>query len=438
MRAEGRSAEHALPRARAFRELTRRPMASPLPASANSLNPFRTLIQYRNFRLFWTGQTISLIGTWMQQVAIGWTALELSNDPFMVGLAAAAGTFPVLLFSLPGGVVADRNEKLRVVRIAQSLMLVEASALSVLAFTGHLTIHWLITLALFGGTLAAFEIPARQSLIVELVGKPDLPRAIALNSTGFNLARILGPSLAAVVIAQGGVAWAFGVNALSYLVVLAGLGMIRLPERRAVVRGAGSSLAGMREALIHVRDTPPLPMLMVMATVFSLLGVPILTLLPVVARDVLGMGAEGYGALMACIGIGAVVGALAIAATGGGAKRGNTLRIASVVYPALLVTVSLMRSPTFVGLALVGVGAAMIVNNALVNALLQDIAPDEMRGRVMALYVMLYIGASPAGSFLSGAVASATSAAWAVGGSAALMLLFALWIFRRHPGLATR
>lgn len=412
-------------------------MASPLPASANSLNPFRTLIKYRNFRLFWTGQTISLIGTWMQQVAIGWTALELSNDPFMVGLAAAAGTFPVLLFSLPGGVVADRNEKLRVVRIAQSLMLVEASALSVLAFTGHLTIHWLITLALFGGTLAAFEIPARQSLIVELVGKPDLPRAIALNSTGFNLARILGPSLAAVVIAQGGVAWAFGVNALSYLVVLAGLAMIRLPERRAVVRGT-SSLAGMREALIHVRDTPPLPMLMLMATVFSLLGVPILTLLPVVARDVLGMGAEGYGALMACIGLGAVAGALAVAATGGGAKRGNTLRIASVVYPTLLVTVSLMRSPMFVGLALVGVGAAMIVNNALVNALLQDIAPDEMRGRVMALYVMLYIGASPAGSFFSGVVASATSAAWAVGGSAVLMLLFALWIFRRHPGLATR
>ncbi len=415
-------------------------MASPLPPSVvpGSLNPFGTLVKYRNFRLFWTGQTISLIGTWMQQVAIGWTALELSNDPFMVGLAAAAGTFPVLLFSLPGGVVADRNEKLRVVRIAQSLMLVEATALSVLAFSGHLTIHWLLTLALFGGTLAAFEIPARQSLIVELVGKSDLPRAIALNSTGFNLARILGPSLSAVIIAQGGVAWAFAVNALSYLVVLGGLAMIRLPERRAVVRGAGSTLAGMREALRYVRNTPPLPLLMLMATVFSLLGVPVLTLLPVIARNGLGMGADGYGVLMACIGLGAVLGALAIAATGGGPRPGHTLRIASVVYPTLLVTVSLMRQPVFVGLALVGVGTAMIVNNALVNALLQEIAPDAMRGRVMSLYVMLYIGASPAGSFLSGAVAGATNAAWAVGGSAGLMLLFALWIFRRHPGLSPR
>ena len=413
-------------------------MASPLPVAPRSLNPFRTLVKYRNFRLFWTGQTVSLIGTWMQQVAIGWTALELSNDPLLVGLTAAAGTFPILLFSLPGGVLADRNEKLRVVRIAQSLMVVEATALWALAMTGHLTIHWLLTLALFGGTLAAFEIPARQSLIVELVGREDLAQAIGLNSTGFNLARVLGPTFAAVVIAKGGVAWAFGFNALSYFVVLAGLAMIRLPERRAIPRSAGGSFAGMREALCYVRDTPPLPMLLLVATVFSLLGIPVLTLLPIVARDLLGMGAAGYGALMACIGLGAVVGALAIAATGGGARRGHTLRIASVAYPVLLLVVSLMREPMWVGLALFGVGIAMIVNNALVNALLQEIAPDALRGRVMSLYVMLYIGASPVGSFLAGAVAKATNAAWAIGGAAALMLLFALWVFRRHPALSAR
>ncbi|MHB1297255.1 MAG: MFS transporter [Gemmatimonadaceae bacterium] len=407
------------------------------PPASRSLNPFRVLQQYRNFRLFWSGQTISLIGSWMQQVAVGWTALELSNDPLLVGLAAAAGTFPILLFSLPGGVVADRSEKLRVVRIAQSLMLVEATALWALAATGHLTIHWLLTLALFGGTLAAFEIPARQSLIVELVNKEDVPAAIGLNSTGFNLARVLGPSISAVVIAKGGVEWAFGLNALSYLAVLIGLAMIRLPERRKFARHPAGSLAGMKEALVYVWRTPPLPMLLLIASVFSLLGIPVLTLLPIVARDVLGVGPQGYGALMACIGLGAVAGALYIAATGGGARRGHTLRIASVVYPALLVSVSLVRQPFLVGALLFCVGTAMIVNNALVNALLQEIVPDELRGRVLSLYVMLYIGASPVGSFLAGAVAKATSTAWAIGGAAALMLLFALWIFRRHPGLSS-
>lgn len=405
--------------------------------SPRSLNPFRVLAEYRNFRLFWTGQTVSLIGTWMQQVAVGWTALVLSDDPLLVGAAAAAGTLPILLFSLPGGVVADRNEKLRVVRIAQALMLLEATALWALAFTGHLTIAWLITLSLVGGTLAAFEIPARQSLIVELVGKQDLPAAIGLNSTGFNLARIVGPSFAAFVIAHGGVAWAFGLNALSYLAVLGGLSMIHLTERRTAPRQAGGTLSGMREALSYARHTPPLPMLLLVATVFSMLGVPVLTLLPVLARDALGMGAQGYGALMACIGIGAVVGALSIAATGGGARRGDVLRVASVVYPALIVAMSLTRQPVVVGLMLLAIGTAMIVNNALVNALLQQVAPDHLRGRIMSLYVMLYIGASPVGSFVSGAVAKAVGVQWAIGGSAGVMLLFALWVFRRHPALAT-
>ncbi len=402
-----------------------------------SLNPFRTLTKYRNFRIFWIGQTVSLIGSWMQQVAVGWTALELSNDPLLVGLAAAAGTFPILLFSIPGGLVADRNEKLRVVRIAQSLMLLEAAILWGLSLTGHLTIHWLLTLTLFGGTLSAFEIPARQSLIVELVGREDLPNAIGLNSTGFNLARVLGPTIAAIVIARMGLAWTFGLNALSYLAVLVGLAMLRLPERRTETRSTMSSVEGLREAVRYIRDTPPLPALLLVATIFSLLGIPVLTLLPIVARDQLGLGADGYGALMACIGLGAVAGALAIAATGGGATPGRTLRLASVAFPALLVLFSLARAPMLAGLLLYAVGVAMIVNNALVNARMQAIVPDALRGRVMSIYVMVYIGASPVGSFLAGAVAKATDAAWAIGGAAALMLLFALWVFRRHPALST-
>src|SRR5256714_4906260 len=194
-----------------------------------SINPFRTLQVHRNFRLFWTGQTVSLIGTWMQQVAQGWLALELTNSAFMVGLVSAAGSFPVLLLSLYGGVVADRRSKLRIVIICQALLLVEAAILWWLTWTGRVDINSLLVLTTLGGVISAFEIPARQAMIVELVTREDIVDAIALNSGGFNLARIVGPSIAAVILARYGLAWCFGINALSYLAVLASLSQIRLP-----------------------------------------------------------------------------------------------------------------------------------------------------------------------------------------------------------------
>ncbi len=403
---------------------------------AQSLNPFRTLIRYRNFRIFWIGQTVSLIGSWMQQIAVGWLALELSNDPFLVGVVAAAGTLPILVFSLPGGMLADRADKLRVIRTAQALMLLEASVLWWLAWTGQLTVGWLIALTSIGGLLAAFEIPARQALWVHLVDREDLPKAIGLNSMGFNLARVLGPTIAAVVIARFGIEWTFGLNALSFLAVLLSLALITLPVSVREGDGARQGMrAGLLEALHYVRSTRPLPALMLVAMVFSILGVPVITLLPVVSRDILGLGPEGYGALMASLGIGAMVGALGIAATGGGARQGRTLLWASHLFPALLVAFAMTRYVPLSGLLMFLVGIAMIINNALVNSRLQSIVPDALRGRVMSLYIMVYIGGSPIGSFTAGVLARAFGAAWAVGGSAALMLLFALWIFRREPTL---
>lgn len=403
---------------------------------SQSLNPFRTLIRYRNFRIFWIGQSISLIGSWMQQVAVGWLALELSNDAFLVGVVAAAGTLPILIFSMPGGLLADRSDKLRIIRIAQALMLGEAAALWWLAWTGHLTIGWLITLTSIGGLLAAFEIPARQALWVHLVDREDLPKAIGLNSMGFNLARVLGPTIAAVVIAKAGIEWTFGLNALSFLAVLLSLALIAIPlEARDIDGAKKTALEGMLDALRYVRRTKPLPALMLVAMVFSILGVPVITLLPVVARDLLGLGAEGYGALMASLGIGAMVGALGIAATGGGARKGRTLWWASHAFPILLLLFSLTRIVPLNGLLLFAVGVTMIINNALVNSRLQEIVPDAMRGRVISLYIMVYIGGSPIGSFFGGALAKAFGADWAIGGTAALMLLFAIWIFRREPTL---
>src|ERR1700716_4554424 len=194
-----------------------------------SINPSRTLQVHRNFRLFWTGQTVSLIGTWMQQVGQGWLALELTNSAFMVGLVRAAGSFPVLLLSLYGGVVADRRSKLRIVIICQALLLAEAAALWWFAWASRINIGWLLALTTIGGVISAFEIPARPALVVELVSREDLVEAIALNSGGFNLARIVGPSIAAIILAKYGLAWCFGINALSYFAVLSSLARIKLP-----------------------------------------------------------------------------------------------------------------------------------------------------------------------------------------------------------------
>ncbi len=400
---------------------------------APSFNPFRVLSHSPNFRLFFAGQTTSLIGTWMQQIAQGWLALQLSNDAFLVGVVAAAGTLPILVLSLPGGLVADRFRRLRIVTIAQALLLLEAVLLWGFIWSGHMTIGWLIAIALLGGVISSFEIPARQSLFIELVGKEHVMDAIALNSSGFNFARIVGPALAAIVIARAGIAWCFGINALSYFAVLMSLALIRLPHQPPAP--TGRALHALGEAFTYVRTHRQTAVLMQVVAVYSLLGIPVLTLLPVLARDVLGLGAGGYGALMTCVGIGAMIGALSVAAAGARLKRHRALLVTSLAFPVLLVLVSLSRAEVVTGVLLFGVGSCMVVNSAVINALLQSASPDALRGRVISIYVAVYIGTNPIGSFVSGAIARASSAAWAIGGMAALMGVYALWAIRRYPEL---
>ena len=196
--------------------------------SSTTLNPFRVVLRHRNFRLFLIGQTLSLIGTWMQTMAQGWLALELTNSAFLVGLVATVSAIPILLFTMPAGAIVDRSDKLRIVRIAQIAFLVQASSLWLLTATHRMTIGWLLLLAFSGGLIASIEIPARQAMMIDLVGRDDLPDAIALNSSGFNLARVVGPGLAAAVIARLGIAWCFFLNAVSFVAVLWGLLMMQL------------------------------------------------------------------------------------------------------------------------------------------------------------------------------------------------------------------
>ncbi len=374
----------------------------------------------------------------MQQIATGWLALQLTNSAFMVGLVAAADLFPVLLLSLPAGVLADRTDKLRIVRIAQSLMLVQATVLWWFTATGRMTIGWLLALVLCGGTLSAFEIPARQSLIIDLVVRDDLLDAIALNSGGFNLARILGPTVAAVVIASLGLSWCFGFNAVSYLAVLVGLALIRMPRVAPAAGGEvahPSALAGMREALRYVRNDRVMWILMRIVAVFSILSVPLLTLLPVVARDQLHQNVSGYGGLMTSYGIGALLGALFIASQGARLSSGRTLRASSLGLGIGIVIFSLSHSLVFSAVTIFFCGIAVVTNNALINTLLQHRVPNELRGRVMAIYVTVYIGLNPIGSFLGGWIAQYAGTSWAIGGMAVPMVVFTVWAFRRYSEL---
>lgn len=399
-----------------------------------SSNPLRPLILHRNFRLFWGGQTLSLIGTWMQTVAEGWLALTLSNSPFVVGVVSAASTFPILVLSLYGGVVADRSDKLRLVKIAQSLLLVQASTFWWFTHTHRLTVPLLIMLALANGIIGSFEIPARQSFIVELVGREDLVEAIALNSAGFNLARIVGPTIAALVIGVLGLEWCFGLNALSYIAVLIGLFMIHLPawERAA---GIGSSFETMREGFRYIRDTPLVNVLIRVVGVGTIFGVPFLAMMPVVARNVLHTGATGYGFLLTAVGVGALAGALSVAALGQRVPRGRLFALSAYGFGVALIGFSFVHVRWLAALVLVAVGYMFLLNGALANGMLQSIVPDELRGRVVAAYVFVSVGFTPIGSFIAGAVADAAGVSWAIGGGAAIMLGYTIWAVRRYPAL---
>jgi MFS family permease len=400
-----------------------------------SLNPFRVLLRHRNFRIFWIGQTLSLTGTWMQTMAQGWLALELSDNAFLVGLVASVGSLPILLFSFLAGVVADRVDRLRLVKCMQALMLCEAAALWALTVSGGITIGALLALAFANGVFAAFEIPARQSLIAELVGREDIHEAIALNSSGFNLARIIGPAIGAAVIAAFGLAWCFGLNALSYLAVLAGLFMMRVPPRQAV-RTTVSPLEGIAEGFRYMWRTPSVRGLMGVVLVFSVFGTPYLTLLPVVARDRLGLGPGGYGVLLSAVGLGGLAGALFLAAVGPRLRRERLLVGASVAFAVLLIVFALVRSAALARPVLLATGFSMILNGALANGILQSIVPDELRGRLMAAYSFVVVGmAQVVGSFVGGAVARLVNPDWAIGGGAVIMLGYAAWAFGRRPAV---
>jgi MFS family permease len=398
-----------------------------------SLNPFAVLRRHPNFRNFWIGQTVSQVGTWMSGMAQGWLALVLSDDPLMVGLVAAAPAVPIIVLSLPAGVLVDRTDKLKLVRICQALMMLDAAAMWYLTWSRHVTVWWLLGLSFLFGAVAAVEIPARQAMQLDLVNREDLRAAIALNSSGFNLARIAGPSVAALVIANIGLAWCFALNAASFAAVLGGLSRIRLPAHMHAAHAA-TPRGGIGEAVAYLRGQRLISGLLGLVAVYGILGGAYIPLMPVIAREQLGVGASRYGLLLSSVGVGGLAGALFLAGVGARLPRGRLLRWSATSFPLALVALSTLQRANFAYPVLFAAGVLMILNGAGSNSILQQLVEDRMRGRIMALYALLVVGLSNAvGAPFAGWVARHVGVHWAIAGMATVMLAYSLWAFRRWP-----
>jgi len=388
--------------------------------------PLRAL-RHPDFRRFAAGQTISMVGTWMQTIALGWLVLEMTGSPFDVGLVTTLNTLPILLFTLYGGVVADRVDKRRFIMTLQSFMLVEAALLAYLTLSGQVTINWIWGLALAFGLATAFEVPARQSYLVELVPPEDLVSAAAFNSTIYNLARVIGPAIAGIILAIAGPGACFAVNAVSYIAVL--IGLKRIEHRSPVMprRDRPSVFSGMQ--FIAARPTlAALAIQMVLVSVFAISFIPIL---PVYARDVLGTGASGYGALTSAIGIGAALGAIIVGGVGRRIRRGRMASIGAVLLAFATIVLSALTGLTAAMFCLAVAGAAMATTGISTATSLQLEATPEMRGRVMAVYSFVVLGLAPIGAFQAGYIAEHFGAPRAIAVSGVIALLGALALRRR-------
>ncbi|MDH4130450.1 MAG: MFS transporter [Gemmatimonadota bacterium] len=397
-------------------------------------NPFQSL-RHRPFRLFFAGQFVSLVGTWMQVVAQGWLVLELTDSPFYVGVVSALGSVPILFFTLWGGVLADRVHRRRALIILQSLMLVDALALATLTATGTITLSWVMLLAAIHGTSAAFEVPIRQAFIMEMVGRDDLMNAIALNSSNFNLTRILGPAVAGGVIAAAGVTPCFFLNSASFLAAIGSLVAMGKDHEPAVPR-TGAQSATFREGLDYVWGREEPRALLLLTAAFSVFGFSFVPMLPVLARDVLGTGAVGYGFLMTSVGVGASAGALAMASWGHRFPAHRVIRVAGLGFGLALGIAAVSRSWPVVAAAVGLAGFAMILNNVSSNARLQTCAPDHLRGRVMGFYAMMVLGVSPLGALQAGWVSEhlGVPASLGMGAIASVAAAFLLHPAGRIPG----
>ncbi len=388
------------------------PAGVPPPLASATAAPERgqafSALRHPEFRLFWIGAFVSNVGSWMQTVAQGWLVLELTDSAFMLGLVGFVGTLPMLVLLLVGGVYADRFDRRRMLIRAMTAMMLFAAILAALTGTGTVRIGHVLGLSLLSGAALAMAAPAYQAFVHDLVGRSLLQNAIALNSTQFNLSRIVGPSLAGLAIGVVGLAGCFGLNALSYVAAIGVLLRIRATSKP--VSDPAPMWQSLTEGFAYVRMRPRIQALLVLVSLVSVLAMPYGTLLPIIARDRLGLDASGLGYLFAGGGTGAVAGALSLAVWRGGVRRGVYLLGMCALTGAATAGLGLARSPWAAGAALVVISFGATSAIALANTLLQELVDDPMRGRVLSMFGLAFMGTFPIGNLLAGSLAAWLSA----------------------------
>jgi MFS family permease len=357
--------------------------------------------RHRNYRLFFSGQLISLTGTWMQSVAESWLVYRLTGSSALLGISAFCSQIPVFLFATIGGTVADRVNRHRIIVTTQTLSMILPLMLAALTLSGRVQVWHVFALAAGLGVVNAFDIPARQAFLVDMVGREDLTNAIALNSSMVNGARVVGPAVAGILVAAVGEGWCFLINGVSYIAVIAGLLLMRLPARERRL-APGSALQHTIEGFRFVAQTAPVRALLILLGVVSFAGMPYAVLMPVFAESILHGGARGLGILMGASGCGALAGALSLATRRGVRGLGRWVVVSAASFGVALTLFSLSRTFWVSALLLVPVGASMMVEMASSNTLIQSMVPDALRGRVMAVYSMMFMGMAPFGALWAG------------------------------------
>ena len=391
---------------------------------------FRSLRRHRNYRIFFTGQLVSLAGTWMQNVALAWLVIELSGSAIAIGALAFWRFVPFTVFGLVAGVVADRFESRKLVMATQGGAMAISIALAIVTLTGTATLPIVYVLAALGGIALAFDAPGRQSLTFQMVGPRELPNAVALNSGLFNGSRIIGPAIAGLVIAAVGTGLCFVVNAVSFLAVLTALAIVRESELVPVEKERGATIVGgIRRGAIFAWNDPQLRLILAVVTVVSTVGFNFHVLVPLLAADTLHVGPEGFGFLSAAFGLGALVGALAAATFRGASWRHFAIGAGS--FGVFALALAPVQNAVLAGMILFAIGISFTLFTANANALIQLAAPDYLRGRLIGLYLFAFLGLAPIGGLFAGWLAEVggTTLAFAVAGATSLaaILLAHTW-----------
>ncbi len=392
----------------------------PIPAGLRALS-------YRDFRLFWVGQLVSLVGTWMQSVAQSWLVLELTNSPLKLGIIGTIQFAPMLFFSFVAGAIADRVPKRRLIIGAQTALLLQAFGLSALVWTGHVQYWHVAALATLYGFANTLDMPARQSFVADMVARKDLVNAIALNSAAFNGARIVGPAVAGLLVARYNVGPAFFLNGVSFIAVIIALLAIRT-EGLPRPRSGTTMLQEIAEGVGYAVRTPLVSLVLSLVVAVSVFAINYSVLVPLIARDVLHQGAHGFGFLMAALGAGALAGALTMTLMREGRPPLALVVTSAAVVCAAVLSLALARQFWLAGILLFVAGFSQILFLASCNTTLQITAPDGLRGRMMSFYALAFAGVTPIGSFLIGSIAEAFGVpiACAVGGGLGLVSVLTL------------